>query len=76
VKEYRHQIEVSLDELLPHAPPVETFQLQRTVQSPDEVDELASELRRYVQRTKRPVSVQIKAEPESGADEPPREGKN
>ncbi|MGY4706950.1 BREX system P-loop protein BrxC [Candidatus Bipolaricaulota sp. J31] len=59
------RIRDELEELIPspQEEEIEPLTIECILQSPDEVDSLADELRRYIKRANRSVNVEIKAEP-------------
>jgi len=68
----RRTVEAELDELLPPPPEeeVRSLRLERTLDSPSDVDRLAREVRRYIQRLNRPVVVLLEARPKEENDGP------
>ena len=66
VKAKYWEIAKQLDNLLPkpeELPTVEPLHIERTVKSDDEIEAIASEVRRYLVKVRTPIKVRIKVEP-------------
>jgi hypothetical protein len=66
VRERRREIAKQLDNLLPKPEgpqPVEPLHIERTIESEEGIEAIASEIRRYFAGVKKPIKVKIDAEP-------------